>query len=135
MTEALTPESKTLVIEHRLPHAQDKVWRALTQSELMADWLMPNDFEPVVGRAFTLRTDPNPHWNGVITGEVLAVEPMSRLVYKWYDMTIAMTLTPEDGGVLLRLEQTGFANDQAYHGARFGWTNFLNRLEPVAARA
>lgn len=130
-----SPDSKTLVLERRLPHAQDKVWRALTQSELMADWLMPNDFEPVVGKHFTLRTDPTPHWNGIVTGEVLAVEPMSRLVYKWYDMTIVMTLTPEDGGVLLRMEQTGFANDQAYNGAKFGWTNFLNRLEQSLARA
>lgn len=126
---------RILVIERRLPHAQDKVWRALTQSELMADWLMPNDFEPVAGKPFTLRTDPTPHWNGIVTGEVLEVQPMSRLVYKWYDMTIVMTLTPEDGGVLLRLEQSGFANDQAYAGAQYGWTNFLNRLEPVVARA
>ena len=77
-----TPEFKTLVIEHRLPHAQDKVWRGLTQSELMADWLMANDFEPVVGKRFTLRTTPNAHWNGIITGEVLEVEPISRLVYQ-----------------------------------------------------
>ena len=125
----------TLILERRLPHAQDKVWRALTQSELMADWLMPNDFEPVVGKHFTLRTDPTPHWNGIVTGEVLAVEPMSRLVYKWYDMTIVMTLTPEDGGVLLRMEQTGFDNDQAYSGAKFGWTNFLGRLEQSLAKA
>lgn len=124
-----------LVLERRLPHPQDKVWRALTQSDLMADWLMPNDFEPVVGKPFTLRTDPTPHWNGIVTGEVLAIEPMSRLVYKWYDMTIVMTLTPEDGGVLLRLEQSGFANDQAFNGAKFGWTNFLARLEQSLAKA
>ena len=73
MTETRTPEPKTLVLERRLPHAQDKVWRALTQSELNAEWLMPNDFEPVVGKAFTLRTDPTPHWNGIVTGEVLEV--------------------------------------------------------------
>lgn len=132
MTDA--PQTEALIIERSLPHAQDKVWRALTQSELMADWLMPNDFEPVVGKHFTLRTDPTPHWNGIVTGEVLAVEPMSRLVYKWYDMTIVMTLTPADGGVLLRMEQTGFANDQAYNGAKYGWTRFLGNLEESLAR-
>ena len=126
---------KILVLERRLPHAQDKVWRALTQSDLMEDWLMPNDFEPVAGKHFTLRGEPAPGWSGIVTGEVLAVEPMSRLVYKWFDMTIVMTLTPEDGGVLLRLEQSGFANDQAFNGARYGWTNFLDKLEPVVARA
>ena len=135
MTETRTPETKTLVLERRLPHALDKVWRALTQSELMADWLMPNDFEPVVGKHFTLRTDPTPHWNGIVTGEVLAVEPMSRLVYSWYNMTVTLTLTPEPDGVLLRMEQAGFKDDNAYNGAQFGWTRFLGKLEEVVARA
>jgi uncharacterized protein YndB with AHSA1/START domain len=128
-------ETRTLVLERRLPHAQDKVWRALTQSALIADWLMPNDFEPVVGKAFTLRTNPTPHWNGIVTGEVLAVEPMSRLVYSWYDMTVTLTLTPEPDGVLLRMEQSGFKDDNAYNGAQFGWNRFLGKLEEVAARA
>jgi uncharacterized protein YndB with AHSA1/START domain len=135
MTETRTPETKTLVLERRLPHALDKVWRALTQSELIADWLMPNDFEPVVGKAFTLRTNPTPHWNGIVTGEVLAVEPMSRLVYSWYNMTVTLTLTPEPDGVLLRMEQAGFKDDNAYNGAQFGWTRFLGKLEEVVARA
>ena len=48
----------TLILERRLPHAQDKVWRALTQSQLMADWLMANDFEAQAGHHFQFRAQP-----------------------------------------------------------------------------
>ena len=59
---------------------------------------------------------------------------MSRLVYNWYDMTVTVTLTPEPGGVLLRMEQSGFHDDNAYRGAEFGWTRFLGKLEQVVGR-
>ena len=40
------------------PHPPDKVWRALTDPELLGAWLMPNDFQARVGHRFTFRTDP-----------------------------------------------------------------------------
>ena len=52
MTEAAA--SRSVLIERELPHPPEKVWRALTQSALIEEWLMKNDFEPVVGRRFTL---------------------------------------------------------------------------------
>ena len=81
MTEAAAPRS--VLIERELPHPPEKVWRALTQSALIEEWLMKNDFEPVVGRRFTLRMAPRPHWNGVTDCEVLEVEPYRRLAYSW----------------------------------------------------
>ncbi len=81
MTDAATASS--LLIERELPHPPEKVWRALTQSALIEEWLMKNDFEPVVGRKFTLRMAPAPHWNGVTDCEVLAVEPHRALAYSW----------------------------------------------------
>ncbi len=41
---------KTLRKEVFYPHPRDKVWAALTTPEALAEWLMPNDFEPVVGK-------------------------------------------------------------------------------------
>ena len=66
-----------------MPHPPEKVWRALTQSALIEEWLMKNDFEPVVGRKFTLRISPAPHWNGVTDCEVLEIEPHRTLSYSW----------------------------------------------------
>jgi len=134
-----TPEAsiRTLVIERKLSHPASKVWRALTQGALMEEWLLKNDFQPVAGHRFTFRAEPNPHWNGIIECQVLAVEPNERLSYTWgslgLESTVTFILTPVDGGVLLRMEQTGFRPDQeqAYQGAKYGWKRFLDGLERV----
>ena len=41
-----TTLTRAVVVERRVPHSLDKVWRALTQGPLLEDWLMANDFEP-----------------------------------------------------------------------------------------
>jgi len=134
-----TPEAsiRTLVIERKLSHPASKVWRALTQGALMEEWLLKNDFQPVVGHRFSFRAEPNPHWNGIIECQVLAVEPNQRLSYSWgslgLESTVTFTLTPVEGGVLLRMEQMGFRPDQeqAYQGAKYGWKRFIDGLERV----
>jgi uncharacterized protein YndB with AHSA1/START domain len=132
-----TNPTRTLVIEREMPHPPEKVWRALTQSSLIDEWLMKNDFQPVVGHQFNFRATPVPNWNGVIDGEVLVVEPNSRLSYSWGSMglktVVAWTLTPTEGGTHLRMEQSGFRSveDASYKGATYGWTKFIGSLERV----
>ena len=70
-----TAPTRTLVIEREMPHPPEKIWRALTQSSLMEEWLMSNDFKPVVGHRFQFRAKPAPNWSGIIESEVLLVEP------------------------------------------------------------
>jgi uncharacterized protein YndB with AHSA1/START domain len=70
--------ARSVVLEREMPHAPEKVWRALTQPHLMAEWLMKNDFTPVVDHRFNLRAD----W-GSVDCQVLAVEPHKRLSYTW----------------------------------------------------
>ena len=133
-----TAPTKTLVIERDVPHPQEKIWRALTQSALVEEWLMKNDFQPVVGHRFNFRSTPVPGWDGVIACEVLVVEPKSRLSYSWGTMgmvsMVAWTLTPTKDGTHVRMEQTGFRSEQdaAYKGATYGWTKFIGNLERVA---
>ena len=57
------------------PHPVDRVWEALTSSEALAAWLMPNDFKPAVGHRFTFRTKPAPGFDGVVRCEVLELDP------------------------------------------------------------
>ena len=129
--------TQTLVVERVFSHPPEKLWRALTNTPLIAQWLMNNDFEPTVGRKFQFRADPVPNWNGVIDCEVLVVEPLQRLSYSWGSMgleTVVMwTLTPADGGTHLRMEQTGFSPDRPanYQGAKYGWQKFIGNLERV----
>jgi uncharacterized protein YndB with AHSA1/START domain len=130
-------ESLSVVVERELPFPPEKVWRALTQQALIEEWLMKNDFQPLVGHAFTLRMPPQPNWNGVIDCEVLAVEPNSRLSYTWGSLgmksVVTLTLTPKGSGTHLRMEQSGFRPDQQanYQGAKYGWAKFLGELERV----
>jgi uncharacterized protein YndB with AHSA1/START domain len=136
MTAAAT---RSLVIEKELPHPPAKVWRALTQGELIKDWLMDNDFQPVVGHKFNFRATPMPQWNGVIDCEVLVVEPDKKLSYSWGSMglasVVAWTLVATSGGTLVRMEQSGFRPDQEanYQGANYGWQKFIGGLERVLA--
>ncbi|MBS1815285.1 MAG: SRPBCC domain-containing protein [Acidobacteria bacterium] len=127
--------TRTVVMERVFAHPPEKVWRALTESKLLAQWLMNNDFEPETGRAFQFRAEPMPQWNGVIDCKVLVMEPLKWLSYSWVSMglesVVVFTLTPAEGGTQLRMEQSGFRADQehAYKGASYGWQKFFDGLE------
>jgi uncharacterized protein YndB with AHSA1/START domain len=135
-----TASTRTLVIEREVPHPPEKIWRALTQSSLIEEWLMKNDFQPVVGHRFSFRATPVPNWSGVIDSEVLVVEPNSRLSYSWGSMgletVVIWTLTPTASGTHLRMEQSGFRSeeDAAYKGATYGWQKFIGNLHNVVER-
>ncbi|HEY0797351.1 MAG TPA: SRPBCC domain-containing protein, partial [Acidisarcina sp.] len=107
-----SPTTRTLVIEREMPHPPGKVWRALTQGQLIKEWLMDNDFQPVVGHRFQFRSTPVPNWNGVIDSEVLVVEPDKKLSYTWSTLGLASvvvwTLTQTASGTLVRMEHSGF---------------------------
>ena len=59
MTDTAT---RSVVVEREIPYPPEKIWRALTQPHLIEEWLMKNDFNPVVGHRFKLRGD----WGGVL---------------------------------------------------------------------
>lgn len=128
-------ETQSVVVERDLAHPPEKVWRALTQPHLIAEWLMKGDFAPVVGR----RIDFSAEW-GSVGGEVLDVEPGRMLSYSWGDhdlqSVVTWTLTATATGTRLRMEQTGFRADQPryYHGAKAGWPRFIGNLEALLAR-
>ena len=54
MNEA-SSETLSVVVEREMPHPPEKIWRALTQPHLIEEWLMKNDFKPVVDHRFNLR--------------------------------------------------------------------------------
>ena len=134
MTEISTV-TRSVVVEREIAYPPEKIWRALTQPHLIEEWLMKNDFKPVLSHRFELRAD----W-GTVACQVLEIEPHKTLTYSWgglgLESVVTWTLTPSGTGTVLRMEQTGFQNDQrqAYHGARAGWPRFFANLEQVLAR-
>ncbi|MEO8152015.1 MAG: SRPBCC domain-containing protein [Rhizobacter sp.] len=140
-----SPATRTLVVEREMAHPPEKVWRALTQGPLIEEWLMQNDFEPIVGRRFTLRTAAMAHWNGVTDCELLELIPHQRLSYRWdasgdeaatgLKTVVTWTLTPTPTGVRVRMEQSGFRpqDEGNYQGAVYGWQRIVGSLEQVVS--
>src|SRR3979411_2469633 len=111
-----TAATRSVVIERELAYPPEKIWRALTEGVLIKEWLMDNDFQPVVGHRFNFRATPMPQWNCVIDSEVLIVEPNKKLSYSWSSLglssVVVWTLVATERGTRVRMEQSGFRPDQ-----------------------
>ena len=139
----LTARSQTdsIAFEFDLPHAPEKVWRALTDPVLLAEWLLPViDLKLEPGAAFTFKTQPYPGWDGTVTCRFVEIEPHRKLVYTWsvpfLDTVVTFTLTPTASGTLLSLVQSGFtpAQKRESGGARYGWKMMGGKLTDLLAR-
>ena len=130
--------------EIAFPQSREDVWQALTDSAALAEWLMPNDFEPRVGHRFTFRTQPNPQagFDGIVHCEVLECVPPSRLAYSWagggLDTRVSYRLEPDGDGTRVFFEQSGFDlsqpwGDASFRGAEAGWDRMHERLAHVIA--
>jgi len=127
-------ELRTVVVEREMAHPPEKIWRALTQSHLIGEWLMKTEFKAEPGYAFNFAEE----W-GTIACKVEEVEPNRRLSYTWsafgLESVVTWTLTPIAGGTNLRVEQEGFTADMdfAFEGAKQAWPGYFTRMEGVLA--
>ena len=134
-------QTESISFEFDLHHSPEKVWRALTDPVLLAEWLLPVvDLELETGAAFTFRTHPMPGWDGIVNCRMLEIEAQRKLSYAWVvgdmDTVVTFTLTPTASGTLLSLVQSGFKPDQKKNagGARYGWKMMGGKLVELLAR-
>ena len=121
--------ARDLSFEVTYPHSPEKVWKALTDSQAIAQWLMQNDFKPQLGHKFRFRVDPKPPgWTGEVDCEVLEVDPPRRLAYSWcgsgINTVVRWTLEPTPEGTRVRLEHRGFRGMRGWMVSRMlgkGW--------------
>jgi uncharacterized protein YndB with AHSA1/START domain len=136
-------QTDTVALDFDLSHAPEKVWRALTEPALLAQWLLPIvelKLEP--GAAFAFKTEAHPGWDGVVNCRVLEIEAHKRLSYAWVvggmelDTVVTFTLTPTASGTHLSLVQSGFKphQKQNWGGARYGWNMMGGRLVELLGR-
>jgi uncharacterized protein YndB with AHSA1/START domain len=138
------PRSIVVVEEFRQPPAQ--VWRALIDPVRLGQWLMPNDFVPIVGHEFTFRTSPIAAvgFSGVVAAKVIELVPERRLAFKWDDAhggnggnwTVTFTLEAAGSGTRLTLVHDGFEPSipgqlQAYRMMSPGWVEALRKLAAI----
>jgi uncharacterized protein YndB with AHSA1/START domain len=125
------------------PHPPAVVWEYLTKAELMAQWLMENDFQPVVGHEFQFRTRPLPamDFDGIVYCTVLEIVPYKKLSYSWkggpgdgkitMDSVIVWTLVEKDQGTELALDHIGFRemkNLAIYNAMKVGWLKNMQKM-------
>ena len=134
-------QTESLAFEFDLRHPPEKVWRALTDPVLLAEWLLPVfDLELEPGAAFTFKTQPHPGWDGSVNCRFLEIEPQRKLSYRWVvvdmDTVVTFTLTPTASGTRLSLVQSGFRADQKqnFGGARYGWRMMGGKLVDLLER-
>lgn len=136
-------QTDTIAFEFELRHPPEKVWRALTEPALLAEWLLPVfelKLEP--GAAFMFKAQPYPHWDGTVNCRLLTIEEHRKLSYTWtvgamgLDTVVTFTLTPTPSGTRLSLVQSGFKPEQkqAFGGARYGWNMMGGKLADLLAR-
>jgi uncharacterized protein YndB with AHSA1/START domain len=112
-----------------------EVWEYLTKPELLAQWLMETDFQPVVGHKFRFTCDATAYC------EVLEVQPFTRLSYSWqgdsvngsgpFHSVVVWTLTPRAGGTELQLIHNGFRVLEDLIGHEKGWIGCGNRISEL----
>jgi len=125
-------ETLSIHVEGYLPFPPARVWKALTEQELLNQWLMPGDFQLELGHQFSFKTSPIPavNFDGTIICRVLEIEPERRLKITWgegmLDTTVLWELVPEGPGTHLTMEHAGFdpnnpSHQFAYQGMGNGW--------------
>ena len=138
-------QSESISFEFDLHHSPEKVWRALTDPVLLAEWLLPVvgdylDLHP--GAAFTLRTQPHPGWDGTVNCRFVEIETHRRLSYTWVvgemelETVVMFTLAPISSGTRLSIVQSGFKPHQKHNlgGARYGWKMMGGKLVDLLQR-
>lgn len=142
LTDRTTPsQSEAIAFELELPHAPEKVWRALTDPALLSQWLLPvSDLALERGAAFTLSAPPQPGWDGTVDCRFVEIEEHRKLRYTWrvgdLDTVVTFTLSPTERGTRLLLVQSGFQPHQKknFGGARYGWRMMGERLADLLGR-
>ncbi|WP_394840822.1 SRPBCC domain-containing protein [Pendulispora brunnea] len=125
-------QTERLSFEFEFRHSPAKVWRALTDPVLLAEWLLPVvGLELAPGAAFTFTAQPMPGWDGRVNCRMLEIEEGRKISYTWVvgdmDTVVTFTLTPTETktgtGTRLSLLHTGFkpTQKQNFGGARYGW--------------
>lgn len=130
-------------IRRELTFAQspERVWLALTDRAVLAEWLYPNDFEPRVGHRFTFRVPPKPQLDEglIVHCEVLVCRAPHELAFTWVvgdflNTRVSYRLEPDGSGTRVFFEHSGFDQPAALEGAEYGWKMMHGKLKKALAQ-
>ena len=120
------------------PYPPERVWRAITDPEELARWLMPNDFAPRLGHKFQFKTKPAAGFDGIVRCEVIELEMPRRVAYTWsggkLESVVSFTLEPVAQGTRLVLEHSGKGLDgtsELFTLLSRGWQSMIEEKLPA----
>ncbi|WP_211748004.1 SRPBCC domain-containing protein [Paenibacillus sp. Marseille-Q4541] len=134
MTTSLPEINKTILLNAPI----EKVWNHVATAEGIAEWFMPNNFEPVLGHEFILEAGPF----GKSKCKVTELDPPHTLSFNWdKDWTITFKLEGKEGQTEFTLihagwkadEKTAFGEEHSIVRDRMnqGWSGIVNKLAAV----
>lgn len=118
----------------------ETIFPFFTEAEKIIQWMgVSAEVEARPGGLFRC----NVTGNDVARGEIVTIDPHSKIVFSWGwerpeatvkpgQSTVEVTLTPEGDGTRVRLHHYGLSREQAESHNK-GWTHFMERLQSAAA--
>lgn len=133
------------MIQHQFfyPHPPELVWEYMTTAELIAQWMMKNDFKPEVGHKFQFTAKPMPEmdFDGNIYCQVLELTPFKKLSYSWKfgpgdgapqtESIVHWTLTAKENGTELLLQHRDFKGlnfSAMFDSMNKGWQVLMEKI-------
>ena len=148
MANTKTQERPSLSIVRKYDAAPGKVWRAITEPEMLKKWMAPSDaFKvPVAeadlrvgGRYHIIMNAPDGQVHDV-SGVYREIVPNKKLVYTWAwkstperQSVVTIELRAAGGGTELTLRHEQFFDEEARNHHEQGWNGCLARLEKAVA--
>lgn len=129
----------TIEKEIRIDASVATVWRYLEEPNLLAAWLMRNDFKAETDRSFHFFGPPSGTWDGEVRCKIVSLEAPHKLVFTWNtndigtDTLVTIELSGERGQTLVRLTHGNFAGADGDVGDMverhsLGWDDHLRIL-------
>ena len=132
-------------ISHKIffPNPPQMVWDYLTIDKMIEQWLMPNNFLPILGYDFEFRTNPLPQldFDGIIYCKIVEILPYKKLSYSWksgpgngdiaIDSIVVWTLIEKDGGTELCIDHSGFKEMEHFNmfsALNNGWLKNMQKV-------
>lgn len=132
-----------LAFDRTFPHPVEAVWRAITEREALAAWLMETDFAPEIGRAFHMWCEDAKGHTDTYLCRVVEFEPPRRMVWSWVlegregegatSVEFVLEVVPE--GTRLTVRHTGDRDRETIEAFKGGWPVKLGQLEAALGGA
>ena len=143
MANTKTQERPSLAIVRKFDAAPGKVWRALTEPEMLKKWMRPDDATKVstaeidlrVGGRYRIVMVPPEGEEHDVRGVYREIVPNRKLVYTWAWKTtperesiVTIELRATGSGTELTLKHEQFFDKEARDRHQHGWMGCLDRL-------